>query len=128
MRVITITKILIIIFMTANSCCSFFHQTPKKELKLKKEIIKGLTTETMALNSLGMPSSVATNNIGDEVWNYKNLTYSTMKSDDGKTLILWELTKGDSNELSPLFDLLITFDQNEIVKDFEVVLSQVRDE
>jgi len=121
MRVITITKVIIIILIIANSYCSFFHQTQKKELKLKKEIIKGVTTETMVLNSLGMPNSVTTNNIGDEVWNYKNLTYSTMKSEDEKTLIFWELTTGDSNELPRPFDLLITFDQNDIVKDFEVV-------
>ena len=68
-----------------------------------------------------MPASVNPNSIGDEVWNYKNLTYSIQKSDDEKTLTLWEVTNGDSKEVPPPYNLSITFDQNDIVKDFEVV-------
>ena len=56
-------------------------------------------------------------------WNYKNLSYSTKKSDDGKTLTLWELSTGDSTEVSKHYNLLITFNQNDVVKDFELVLA-----
>ncbi len=104
-----------------NLCCAFFHHTQRKDGKIKKEIIKGVTTETVVLNLFGMPFLVATNNIGDEVWNYKNITYSTEKSNDGKKLTLWELTTGDSTEVPKPFHLMITFDQNDIVKHFEIV-------
>jgi outer membrane protein assembly factor BamE (lipoprotein component of BamABCDE complex) len=121
MKVITLTKALIIFLIIVASSCAFFHSTQKKEVTHKKQIIKGVTTETTVVTLLGMPVSVNPNSIGDEVWNYKNLTYSTRKSDDEKTLTLWELTNGDSKEVPPPYNLLITFDQNDIVKDFERV-------
>jgi len=123
MKIITISRISIILMFIANSNCAFFHASQHKQGTLKKEIIKDVTTETTVVNLLGMPASVIPNSIGDEVWNYKNLSYATEKSNDSKTLILWELTNGDSTEVSRPFDLLITFDQNDIVKDFELALS-----
>jgi hypothetical protein len=118
-----ITRISIILLFIANSYCAFFHTSQNKQGTHKKEIVKGVTTETTVVNLLGMPASVTPNHIGDEVWNYKNLSYSTDKSNERNTLILWEITTGDSTEVSKPFDLLITFDQNDIVKDFELVLS-----
>ena len=123
MRVIPIAKALMILLIIANSYCAFFKNTQNRDGNLKKEIIKDVTTETTVVNILGMPASVSPNNIGDEVWNYKNLSYSTKKSDDGKTLTLWELSTGDSTEVSKHYNLLITFNQNDVVKDFELVLS-----
>jgi len=69
---------------------------------------------------LGMPSSVAPNSIGDEVWFYKNLTYSFQQSNNGKTLILWEIANSDSSNPTRSYNLLITIDQNDIVKDFKL--------
>ena len=123
MRVIPIAKALMILLIIANSYCAFFKNTQNRDGNLKKEIIKDVTTETTVVNILGMPASVSPNNIGDEVWNYKNLSYSTKKSDDGKTLTLWELSTGDSTEVSKHYNLLITFNQNDVVKDFELVLA-----
>jgi len=123
MRIITITRILVIFLFLTNSRCAFFHASQNKQGTLKKSIVKGVTTETTVVNLLGMPTSVNPNHIGDEVWNYKNLSYSMEKNNDKNTLILWELTNGDSTELLNPFDLLITFDQNDIVKNFELVLS-----
>ena len=123
MRVIPIAKALMILLIIANCHCAFFKNTQNRDGNLKKEIIKDVTTETTVVNILGMPASVSPNNIGDEVWNYKNLSYSTKKSDDGKTLTLWELSTGDSTEVSKHYNLLITFNQNDVVKDFELVLA-----
>lgn len=122
MRIITLTRILILLLFLSNSHCAFFHASHHKEKNLKKEIVKGVTSETMVLNLLGMPVSVAPNHIGDEVWSYKHLSYTAEKINDTKILILWEITTGDSTSVSTPFDLMITFDQNDIVKDFELVL------
>ena len=121
MKVVALTKAFIIFLIISFNSCAFLHSTQKKEVRHKKQIIKGVTTETAVVTLLGMPASVNPNSIGDEVWNYKNLTYSIQKSDDEKTLTLWEVTNGDSKEVPPPYNLSITFDQNDIVKDFEVV-------
>lgn len=123
MKIITNTRILIILLLISNSCCAFFHSNQQKDDKLKKEIVKGVTTETAVVNLLGMPAAVAPNNIGDEVWNYKNLSYSTKITEDNNTLILWELTSGDSTETSKQYNLSITFNQDDVVKNFELVFS-----
>jgi len=125
MRIITNARILIILLLIINSYCAFFHSTQKKDDNLKKEIIKGVTTETMVVNLLGMPAAVAPNNIGDEVWNYKYLSYSTKITGDNNTLILWELTTGDSTETSKQYNLSITFNQDDVVKNFKIVLSSL---
>jgi len=121
MRISIGYKIVSVALVFLIHSCALVQQTKKTEKEIKKEIIKGVTTETMALNLLGMPNSVSPNGIGDEVWNYNNLRYSTTESKDGKTLVLWELTTGDSTEVPRPFQLLITFDQTDIVKNFEIV-------
>jgi len=121
MRPGMLIRVIIVFSIVANCYCAFLGKAQKKETNLKKEFIVGVTSEKMVLSSLGLPNSVATNNIGDEVWNYKNLVYSTNKSNDKKRLVLWELTTGDSTEFSRPFNLYITFDQNDILKNFEIV-------
>lgn len=116
-------KIITFILIGLKLSCAFIHSTQKKEERLRKEIIKGVTTETMALNLLGMPNSVQPNEIGDEVWYYKNLVYSATEIKDGKTLVLWEYTTGDSAEAPGIFHLLITFDQRDVMKNFEIINS-----
>lgn len=123
MRITTLTRILTLLFLVFNFQCAFFHAPHHKEKTIRKEITKGITTETAVVNLLGMPASVTPNNIGDEVWSYKHLSYTAEQSNDKKTLILWELTTGDSTSVSTPFDLIITLDQNDIVKYFELVLS-----
>lgn len=120
MKVITTSKAIIIFLIIIAISCAIFHNTQKKEMNIKKEIVKGFTTEATVLSLLGMPTSVLPNNIGDEVWYYKNITYSSQKSDDGKILTLWELATGDSTEVTKPYNLLITVDQNDIVKDFKL--------
>lgn len=122
MKVVTIAKFLVIFLIMVASSCALFRSTQKKEVIHQKQIIKSVTTETTVVTLLGIPASVNPNSIGGEVWIYNNLTYSTRESDDEKTLTLWELTNGDSAEVPPPYNLLITFDQDDIVKDFELVL------
>ncbi len=123
MRILIGAKILIICLTLFNSSCAFFHGDQKKDMNIKREIIKEITTEATVLNLLGLPTSVAPNSIGDEVWQYKNISYSASQSADGRTLILWELTTGASTEPAKLFDLLITFNEQDIVKNFELVFA-----
>ena len=128
MKVIALTKAFIIFLIVSFNSCAFLHSTRQKEVTHKKQIIKGVTTETVVVTLLGMPASVNPNSIGNEVWNYKNLTYSTQKSDDEKTLTLWEVTNGDSKEVPPPYNLSITFDQNDTVKAFEVIFINIENQ
>lgn len=109
-------SLLIPIFLS----CAFFRGGQHRESSLKKEIIKGVTTEANVMRLLGMPTIVTPNSIGDEVWFYKNLTYSFQQSNNGKSLILWEVANADSTSPTRSFNLLITIDQNDIVKDFKL--------
>ena len=46
-------KLMVIFLIGLYLSCALLHKAQKKEDKLKKEIIKGVTTETVALNLLG---------------------------------------------------------------------------
>lgn len=102
-------------------CCAHSQQTKQKEMKIKIEIVKGETTETSVLRLLGVPSSIATDNIGNEIWVYGNISFSVTNTPDDKRLILWELSTGTEGEKSDPFDLKIIFDQNDITKGYEII-------
>lgn len=120
MKNISLNRLVLVLSILIFVSCAFFRSGQKKELTLKKEITKGVTTEANVMNLLGMPTSVTPNSIGDEVWFYKNLTYSFQQSNNGKSLILWEVANADSSNPVRSYNLLITIDQNDIVKDFKL--------
>jgi len=114
-------QIAIILLSVVLISCAHSPQTKQKGMTIKIEIVKGETTDTSVLRLLGVPGSIATDNIGNEVWSYLNLSFSTTKIPEKNSLIFWEISNGVENETPESFDFKITFDHNDIVKNFEII-------
>ncbi|MBN1783767.1 MAG: hypothetical protein JW812_02245, partial [Alphaproteobacteria bacterium] len=95
---------------------------------VKSQIVKGQTTQTEVIQMLGSPNMVSKTKGGDEVWTYSKQSYdsSSASSAYGVGLIFAGFSGGKSNRSSTVstFDLMITFDKNDVVKDYSVVSSQ----
>lgn len=122
MRLLRQFRIMLPIGLMILLHCAFFRPTQQPQDRLKIEIIKGKTTETAILHSLGVPSATSTNNVGDEIWTYHHVSYFTSAGTNPTSLIIWELSTGAPNETTDPFDLVITFDQNDVVKDIQIAI------
>lgn len=94
---------------------------------IKKEIIKGKTTQSEIMELFGAPNIITTNSKGNEVWNYSKSSYqsgATNKS-SGWSLILAGGSKNSvlSNSSTASLDLIIIFNSKEIVEDYKVISS-----
>ena len=114
-------QIAFILSIVVLICCAHSPQAKKQGMTIKIEIVKGETTDTSVLRLLGVPGSIATDNIGNEVWSYHNLSFSTTKTTEKNSLIFWEISTGVENQTPEPFDFKITFDQNDIVKNYEII-------
>ena len=88
---------------------------------VKKEIIKGETTQAEVLNLFGSPNLVTMNSESEEVWNYNRMSYSTTSGSDGGSLIFWSGSRAMTTATTKSFDLIITFDKNDVVKNYNVI-------
>ena len=84
---------------------------------VKSKIEKGKTTQAEILELFGSPNLIAKNRSNDEVWSYNKMS---VQSQGGRTDFLMG-TKASTSTSSQSFDLIVTFDENNIVKDFSVV-------
>ncbi len=95
---------------------------------VKSQIVKGQTTQTEVIKLLGSPNMVSKTRGGDEVWTYskQSVDSSSKNSAYGVGLIFAGFSGGKSNSSTAVstFDLMITFDSNDVVKDYSVVSSQ----
>ena len=118
----------ILIELQDTGCKIFFAEENESYEKsnltagtVKKEIIKNKTTQAEVLKLFGAPNIMTMDSNGNEVWNYNKMSYSTTTGTDGGTLILWGGSRAMSTSTTKSFDLIITFDKNNIVKDYRVI-------
>ena len=86
---------------------------------VKSQIEKGKTTQTEILQLFGAPNLVTKNKSNNEVWSYNKMS-STSKG--GNSLFV-DGSRASVSSSNQSFDLIITFDDNDIVKDYSVVSS-----
>jgi hypothetical protein len=67
---------------------------------------------------------VTKNSKGEEVWTYSKQSYDSESGGFGGGIILFGGSKAFSSSASSSFDLILTFDSQDIVKDYSVVSSQ----
>lgn len=84
-------------------------------------IKKGITTKAEVLKAFGSPNIVTKNKDADEVWNYNRMNYTTRVGEDGGSLIFWAGSRAVSTATTKSFDLMITFDSNDVVKDYIII-------
>ncbi len=88
---------------------------------VKREIIKNQTTQADILKLFGAPNLVTMDSNGNEVWNYNKMSYSTTEGSDAGTLIFWGGSRAISTSTTKSFDLILTFDKNDVVKDYRLI-------
>lgn len=120
MRAFQLSPIVLLIGMMSLIHCAFLRSSHQPQERLKIEIIKGQTTETAILHSLGLPTATSTSSVGDEIWTYHHVSYFTTAGNHPSSLIIWEISTGAPSENTDPFDLVIIFDQNDLVKDIQI--------
>lgn len=89
--------------------------------KVKLEVKKGETTQAEILQIFGSPNIVTKNRDNDEVWNYNRMSYESAYGSDGGGFIFWGGSRAVSSATTKSFDLIIIFDENDVVKDYSLI-------
>ena len=84
---------------------------------VKQYIIEGETSQAEILKVFGNPNLVTKNKENNEVWSYNKMSVERRA---GKTNFLMGQRASQSTS-SKSFDLIITYDENDIVKDYSVI-------
>ncbi len=84
---------------------------------VKSKIIKGQTTQEEILKTFGSPNLTTKNKSNNEVWSYNRMS---VNQKGGETYYL-SGAKGSSSSSTKSFDLIISFDDKDIVKDYSVI-------
>jgi outer membrane protein assembly factor BamE (lipoprotein component of BamABCDE complex) len=110
------------------SGCASTSQAPQRSNltfgNVKKSIEKGKTTQSEIVQLLGSPNITTKNKNNQEVWTYSRQSYDSESGGFVGGLILFGGNKAFSSQSSSSFDLIITFDNNDVVTDYSVVQSQ----
>ncbi|MFC1704292.1 hypothetical protein ACFL1E_05900 [Candidatus Omnitrophota bacterium] len=85
---------------------------------VKKEIIKGVTTQTDILEVFGAPNIVTKNKSGNEVWTYDKVSVEKAASESYGTIIIAAIGGARSSTSTKTFTLMIEFGDSEVVQDY----------
>ncbi len=119
-------KVLFLIVASSFIACNSYkygenaEPTQKSNLTfgvVKSKIEKGATTQSEILQIFGSPNLTTKNKSNDEVWSYNKMS---VQERAGRT-DFFSGAKASASSASQSFDLIITFDNNDVVKDYSVV-------
>lgn len=121
--------LVLIIGCALVGCATFPDDGPAQASNLtmgvvKDIIIKGETNQADILKTFGSPNLTTKNRGGDEVWNYTRMSYKAKTGSDGISLIFVGGSRAMSSTTTKSFDLIIVFDENDVVKDYSVISAQ----
>jgi len=96
---------------------------------VKTQVIKGETNQAEILEIFGAPNIITKNRDNDEVWNYNRMSFDTASSSGGILAIFWtgnvagagSASKAASTATTKSFDLILIFDENDVVIDYSVI-------
>ncbi len=96
---------------------------------VKSKIVKGKTTQNEVLELFGAPNIITKNSSGQEVWTYSK--QSTEKSGKSSSfaagvplLVGYGSANASASNSITNFDLIITFNKNDVVSDYSVLSAQ----
>ncbi len=89
--------------------------------EVKRTIVKGQTSQSEIIKTFGSPNMVTRNKKDLEVWSYSRMSFDSKKSDSFAGFFFVGGSKATSSQASASFDLMITFDKNDVVVDYEVI-------
>ena len=107
------------------SCNSYKYGAADQESKdsnltfgmVKSKVEKGVTTQEEILKLFGSPNITTKNKSNDEVWSYNKMS---VVNKGGQTSFM-SGGKASSSSTTTSFDLIISFDENDVVKDYSVI-------
>ena len=121
--------ILIAILILGLSACVTNPQNAAERTNLthgavKSQIKKGKTSQMEVIKLLGSPNITSKNKNGLEVWTYSKTASSNKSSTAAGGFLFFGASKAvDTNSVST-FDLIITFNNNDVVEDYAIVSSK----
>jgi len=89
--------------------------------EVKRTIVKGETNQSEVIKVFGSPNMVTRNKKDNEVWSYSRMSFDSKRSDSFGGFIFVGGSKATSSQASASFDLIITFDNKDVVVDYEVI-------
>lgn len=121
MNKLILTSLLI---LSLSSCSSYKYGADSTAEKsnltmgiVKSKVIKGNTTQDEVLKLFGSPNLVSKNKSNREVWSYNKMS---VENKAGST-DFFAGQRASQSSSSRSFDLIITFDENDVVLDYSVV-------
>lgn len=113
-----------LLLLSLSSCNSYKYgadsMAEKSNLTMgivKSKVIKGNTTQDEVLKLFGSPNLVSKNKSNREVWSYNKMS---VENKAGST-DFFAGQRASQSSSSKSFDLIITFDENDVVLDYSVV-------
>ena len=123
-RKLLLLSLMAIMPLALVSCQSSKPQPEKSKLtvgEVKRQIVKGQTTQADVISFFGSPNLVSKNSEDKEVWAYNRMSYNTSAASSGASLILIGGSKASTSSTSRSMDLIVTFDKNDVVEDYKVI-------
>lgn len=120
-KLLILSSITLLLLITG--CATMPTVQPKQKSNLtvgmvKTKVIKGKTTQAQILQLFGAPNLVTKNKNDDEVWNYNKMSF---EAGSGIASDLWLGSRALSTTTTSSFDLIITFDHNNVVKNYSII-------
>ena len=120
--IIILTLFLSLLFISCNSYKYGASNESTKSSNLthgvvKSKIIKGETKQNEILELFGAPNITTKNKSNNEVWSYNRMS----SVDKGGKTTFFSGSKGSSSTSMSSFDLIVTFDSDDIVIDYSVI-------
>lgn len=113
-----------LILLSLSACNSYKYgaEGPAEKSNLtmgvvKSKIVKGTTTQDEVLKLFGSPNLVSKNKSNREVWSYNKMS---VEQKAGST-DFFAGQRASQSSSSRSFDLIITFDEKDVVADYSVV-------
>jgi len=119
-------KFILILFLAF--CFSCTTTPPEKSTftpAVAKQLLqKGVTTQSQVLAQWGSPNMVTRNSAGQEVWSYSKQSFDSSQKSGGIGFLIGGGSGAVSQSSTSAFEVLITFDAQGTVQDFNVISSQ----
>lgn len=121
-------KIMGIVLMLAFVGCSNTNVVPKQKSNLtvgmiKSKVIKGQTNQDEIMRIFGVPNMVTKNKDNDEVWSYNKMSVDKSERESYSNLLIIGKSSAVDSKTTSSFDWIITFDENDVVKDYSLISS-----
>lgn len=109
------------------SGCTTPAPEPKTSLThgmAKGNLVKGQTTQLEVMEMFGGPNVMTTNKSGETVWVYNRISSSSQGKSQSLYLFIYGSTSFGTSSHVRSFTCIITFDDNDVVKDYSVRSAQ----